>query len=149
MDHSIGALTPVKYADIKRAPFEKLIADDRTLAEALWCETLLNVAIQREWAINLGRRSALERVAHLLCEIFDRLRPVGLVDGNCCSLPVTQTDLADATGLSVVHLNRTLQELRAAGLIVLRDRVLTIADLDLLKETALFSPSYLHLYRRG
>jgi CRP-like cAMP-binding protein len=149
MDHSIGALTPVRYAEIKRGPFERLVAGDRTLAEAIWCETLLNVAIQREWAINLGRRSAIERVSHLLCEIFDRLRPVGLVDGHSCSLPVTQTELADATGLSVVHLNRTLQELRGSGLIVLRDRVLTIPDLDMLKETALFSPSYLHLYRRG
>lgn len=149
MDHSIAALTPAVYAEIKRARFETLTAGDRSLAEAFLCETLVNNAVQREWAINLGRRSALERVAHLLCEIVERLRPVGLVDGNSCGMPVTQMDLADATGLSVVHLNRTVQELRASGLIVLRDRVLTINDLDALKETALFSPSYLQLYRRG
>lgn len=148
MDHSIATLTPAIYAEIKRARFESLLAGDRSLAEAFWCETLLNNAIQREWAINLGRRVALERVAHLFCEIFERLRPVGMVDGNSCIMPITQMDLADATGLSVVHLNRTVQELRAAGLIVLRDRTLTIGDLDALKDAALFSPSYLQLYRR-
>lgn len=148
MDHSISTLTPVVYAEFDRNQFESLVGSDHTVAEALWCETLVSNAIQREWAINLGRRVALERVAHLLCEIYERLRPVGMVDGNSCAFPVTQMDLADATGLSVVHLNRTLQELRAAGLIVLRERTLTINDLDALKNTALFSPSYLHHYRR-
>jgi CRP-like cAMP-binding protein len=147
MDHSIATLTPVVYAEMKRVQFEALVAHDRSVAEAFWCETLVNGAIQREWASSLGRRLALERVAHLLCEIFERLRPVGLIEGNSCSFPVTQTDLADATGLSVVHLNRTLQELRSSGLILLRERTLTITDLDALKNTALFSPNYLHLYR--
>lgn len=147
MDHSIATLTPVAYAEIKRARFEGLLSSDRSLAEAFWCETLVNNAIQREWAINLGRRVALERVAHLFCEIFERLRPVGMVDGNSCIMPITQMDLADATGLSVVHLNRTVQELRASGLIVLRERTLTIPDLGALKVAALYSPSYLQLYR--
>jgi CRP-like cAMP-binding protein len=147
MDHSIATLTPVVYAELKRAQFEALVAYDRSLAEAFWCETLVNSAIQREWAISLGRRLALERVAHLLCEIHERLRPVGLIEGNSCAFPVTQIDLADATGLSVVHLNRTLQELRSSGMIMLRDRTLTITDLDAIKSTALFSPNYLHLYR--
>ena len=149
IDHSISTVTAVTYAEIKRARFEKLLADDRTLSEAFMCETLLNNAIQREWAINLGRRVALERVAHLFCEIYERLRPVGLVDGNSCALPMTQMDLADATGLSVVHLNRTIQELRGTGLIMLRERILTIPDLDSLKNAALYSPSYLELYRRA
>ncbi|MCA1454576.1 Crp/Fnr family transcriptional regulator [Bradyrhizobium sp. BRP22] len=147
LDHSIATLTPVVYAEVKRAQFEALVARDRSVAEAFWCETLVNSAIQREWAINLGRRLALERVAHLLCELHERLRPVGLIEGNSCAFPVTQMDLADATGLSVVHLNRTLQELRSAGLILLRERTLTITDLDALKSTALFSPNYLYLYR--
>jgi CRP-like cAMP-binding protein len=149
MDHAVAAMTPVVYSEIKRARFESLVGGDRSLAEAFWCETLLNNAIQREWAINLGRRTALERVAHLFCEIFERLRPVGMVDGNSCIMPVTQMDLADATGLSVVHLNRTLQELRASGLIVLRERTLTINDLDALRSAALYSPSYLQAYRPG
>lgn len=147
MDHSIGTLTPVIYAELERPQFEQLIASDNTLAEALWCEMLSINAIQREWAVNIGRRVALERVAHLLCEIIERLRPVGLIDGNSCAFPITQMDLADATGLSAVHLNRTLQELRATGLIVLRERLLTVDDLDALKSAALFNPNYLHYLR--
>ena len=73
------------------------------------------------------------------------MRPVGLPEGNSCAFPFTQVDLADATGLSVVHINRTIRELRASNLIVLRERTLTINDLEALKNLALFSPSYLHL----
>ena len=149
MDHSIGALTPVTYADIKRPVFEQLLASDRSLEEALWCETMVSSAIQREWTVNIGRRVALERVAHLLCELYERLLPVGMIDGDSCLFPITQMDLADATGLSVVHVNRTLQELRGSGLIVLRDRILTINDLKQLKDTALFSADYLHTKRHG
>jgi CRP-like cAMP-binding protein len=133
----------VIYSEIERDRFEALIAGDPMLAQALWCEQLVNSAIQREWAVNIGRRMALERVAHLLCEIVERLRTVGLLNGDSCGFPVTQMDLADATGLSVVHLNRTLQELRAAGLIVLRERILTISDLDALKNAGLFNSLYL------
>ncbi|CAL76126.1 putative transcriptional regulator, Crp/Fnr family [Bradyrhizobium sp. ORS 278] len=144
LDHSIAALTPVSYAELDRERFESLIACDRRLAEAFWCETLSNAAIQREWTLNLGRRDAYERVAHLLCEVMTRLRTVGLIDGASCTFPITQTDLADATGLSVVHVNRTLQELRSAGLIVLRDRTLTVPDFKALMEAAMFDPEYLH-----
>lgn len=147
MDHSIDALTQVVFSEIEREHFEELIASDRTLLEALWCESLVDSAIQREWAVNIGRRDALERVAHLLCEIYERLKLVGLVEGNSCVFPITQMDMADASGLSIVHLNRTLQELRGAGLIVLRERTLTINDLDALKSTGLFNPTYLPYLR--
>jgi CRP-like cAMP-binding protein len=146
-DHSIDTLTPVVFSELEREQFEELIAGDRTLAEALWCESLVDRSIQREWPVNIGRRDALERVAHLLCEIFERLRLVGLVEGNSCVFPITQMDLADASGLSIVHLNRTLQELRATGLIALRERTLTIADLDALKNAGLFNPTYLPYLR--
>ncbi|MBV8917278.1 Crp/Fnr family transcriptional regulator [Bradyrhizobium sp.] len=146
-DHSIDTLTPVVFSEIEREPFEELIASDRSLMEALWCTSLVDGSIQREWAVNIGRRDALERVAHLLCEVFERLKLVGLVEGNSCAFPVTQMDLADASGLSIVHLNRTLQELRAAGLIILRERMLTINDLDALKDAGLFNPTYLPYLR--
>ncbi|MHC2438778.1 Crp/Fnr family transcriptional regulator [Bradyrhizobium sp. USDA 4451] len=148
MDHSIGTLTPVSYAEIKRDAFERLLAGNRSLAEAMWCETMVNSAVQREWTVNVGRRVALERVAHVLCELHERLLPVGMVDDNSYAFPVTQMDLADATGLSVVHVNRTLQELRSSGLIVLRDRTLTINDLKALQDMALFTSDYLHTKRR-
>jgi len=148
MDHSIAALTPVTYTELDATAFERLMLADKSVAEAFHCEMLASRAVQREWAINLGRRDALERVAHVICELFERLHAVGLVDGNSFAFPVTQTDLADATGLSTVHLNRTLQELRAAGLITLRERSLTILDLQSLRNTAMFNPNYLHLERK-
>jgi CRP-like cAMP-binding protein len=148
MDHSIATLTPVTYCELDRAAFERLLSADVSVVEAFHCETLTAKAIQREWAINLGRRDALERVAHTICELFERLRVVGLADGNSFALPVTQMDLADAAGLSTVHLNRTLQELRGAGLITLRDRSLTILDHQALCNTAMFNPNYLHLERK-
>ena len=148
MDHSIATLTPVVYSELDRAAFERLVSADISVAEAFQCETLAARAIQREWAINLGRRDALERVAHMICELFERLKVVGMVEGNSFAFPVTQTDLADAMGLSTVHLNRTLQELRASGLITLRDRSLTILDFQALANTAMFNPSYLHLERK-
>jgi CRP-like cAMP-binding protein len=144
-DHSIGTLTPVVYSELERSHFERLIATDATLAEALYCEMIAEVSIQREWTINLGRRDALERVAHVICELFERLNAVGLADGTSFAFPMTQTDLADATGLSTVHLNRTLQELRSSGLITLRDRNLTINDFQALSNAAMFNPNYLHL----
>lgn len=145
MDHSIGTLTPVVYAEIKRAQFERMVENERALGEAFWCETMVSSAIQREWTVNIGRRTAIERVAHLLCEIVERLRPV---EEGSSAFPVTQMDLADATGLSVVHVNRTLQELRGSGLITLRDRTLTVHDLPGLQDLAMFSPAYLRTKRR-
>ncbi len=145
MDHSVAALTPVVYSELDQAAFERLMSVDESIAEALLCETLVAKAIQCEWAINLGRRDALERVAHVICELFERLKVVGLAQENSFAFPVTQMDLADATGLSTVHLNRTLQELRASGLITLRDRNLIIRDLQALRNTAMFNPNYLHL----
>ena len=148
MDHSVATLTPVVYSELERGTFEALIVADKSAAEALYCEMLAANSIQREWAINLGRRDALERVAHIICELFERLKVVGLVDGNSFVFPVTQMDLADATGLSTVHLNRTLQELRASGLITLRDRILTIHDFETLRHTAMFNPNYLHIEKK-
>lgn len=148
MDHSVCTLTPVACSELDRAQFERLISTDVTVAEAFSCDMLASNAIQREWAINLGRRHALERVAHVICELFERLRGVGLADANSFAFPVTQTDLADATGLSTVHVNRTLQELRASDLITLRERQMVIHDFEALANAAMFTPHYLHLDRR-
>lgn len=103
--------------------------------------------MQREWTVSIGQRSALERLGHLFCELFLRLRAVGLTDGDGdgCDLPLTQNDLGEATGLTPVHVNRTLQDMRKAGLVVLEHRRLTVPDLAALQESALFSPNYLHL----
>ena len=149
MDHSVGALTPVIAAEVSRETVQRVMDDHPRVTRALTWERLVAAAVQREWMLNLGRRTAFERIAHLLCELFLRLRGVGLAHNGACEFPVTQTDLADATGLSAVHANRTLQELRGRGLIVLRDKVLTVPDLRALQDAAGFDPNYLHLDREG
>ncbi|GJD78262.1 Crp/Fnr family transcriptional regulator [Methylobacterium gregans] len=149
MDHSIGSLTPLRFAQIPREALLGVTDRHPRITRALWWETLVTAAVQREWTVNIGQRSALERMAHLLCELFIRLRCVGLSEGNSCPLPVTQTELADATGLTSVHVNRTLQEMRSAGLIVLRSKTLTIPDPAALQKVALFDADYLHLEHEG
>jgi CRP-like cAMP-binding protein len=149
MDHAIGAHTPVTVAEITRETYEELMHAYPRVVRALWWESLVSAAIQREWAMNLGQRDAAERVAHLFCEVFYRLKAVGLTVQNACELPLTQAELGEATGLSAVHVNRTLQELRASKLITLRGKVLTIPDLEALEAAALFSPAYLHLDHEG
>jgi CRP-like cAMP-binding protein len=145
MDHSVGALTPVTVAEISQPLFEDLTLNHPRISQALWREALVSAAIQREWTISLSQRTAYERLSHLLCELFFRLRTIGATRGRSCDLPVTQAKLAEATGLTLVHLNRTLQELRAANLVLLKSRILTIPNLEALMTAALFNPNYLHL----
>ncbi|NNM75182.1 Crp/Fnr family transcriptional regulator [Enterovirga aerilata] len=145
MDHSVAALTTVAYAELAPNVVDDLISSSPSVARALLCETISDASIQREWTVNLGQRVALERLAHLFCEIFVRLRLVGLASGNTCVFPPTQADLAAAVGLSDVHVNRTLQELRRAGLVELSTKSLTIPSLSALQAAALFEPGYLHL----
>ena len=117
MDHSVAAVTPIKIAEIARDDFEELTGTHPRVLQALYWYELVMAAIQREWTLNLGQRTAYERIAHLLCEMFLRLESVGLTRGNSCDFPMTQVDIADASGLTAVHVNRTLQELRRDGLI--------------------------------
>ena len=149
MDHSIMAITPVRVAEISRDAMTELTANHPRITQALWWSTLVTEAIQREWTVNLGQRSAFERVGHLFCELFIRLQVLGLTQGNACELPLTQADLGDSVGLSTVHVNRTLQELRARDLIILDRKRLTIPDLGALMQASFFNPNYLHLNREG
>lgn len=149
MDHSIGTITPVSIADLSRDFFDDMSAGYPRIVTAFWWESLVNAAVQREWTMNLGQRTALERMAHLLCEIFFRLRIAGLTREDSCDFPLTQADLADATGLSKVHVNRTLQELRSAGLIVLKGKMLVVPSLERLMNAGLFNANYLHMDREG
>ncbi|CCE07982.1 putative transcriptional regulatory protein, Crp/Fnr family [Bradyrhizobium sp. STM 3843] len=149
MDHSIGTITPVTIADLPREFFDDINAEHPRIAAAFWWETLVAAAIQREWTTNLGQRTALERMAHLLCEIFYRLQLTGLTEQNTCEFPLTQSDLAEATGLSKVHVNRTLQDMRAGELIVLKGKILMLPELDRLMSTGLFNAKYLHLNHDG
>lgn len=149
MDHFIGAITPVTVAMITRETFEEVTLAQPRLLQALWWESLVNTAIQREWLMNLGSRTAFERITHLLCEVYLRLRAAGRVQGLSCEFPLTQTMVADITGLSTVHVSRTFQAVREEGLVEIRDRVLTIRNLDALMAASLYNPGYLHLGREG
>lgn len=147
MDHSIGAITRLKLAEIGRDVFLRVVTTSPNITTALWWQELVSKSIQREWVVSLGQRSAQERIAHLFCEMFLRLESVGLTDGFTCDFPPTQTDIAEATGLTPVHVNRTIQELRRQGLVIFERQKLTIPDMLALQGVALFNPEYLHLRR--
>jgi CRP-like cAMP-binding protein len=143
LSHCIGSLTNLRYGAI---PLRRLrdAAASSALASALWRKQLAASAIQLEWIANSGR-PAYEATAHLLCELFARAQAAGLAQGNCCDFPATQFDLACALGLTSVHINRTLQQLRRNGLIELRARKLCVIDSRGLREAAQFDRTYLHL----
>ena len=123
-----------------------MLCDDYPrIARALWRETLIDASIFREWTVNIGRREAYARISHLLCEILVRLKAVGLAEDQTCEIPITQSEFADATGLSNVHVNRVLQELRADGLIILKGSTLKVPNWENLKSAGDFDPTYLHL----
>ncbi len=145
MDHSICAMVQSRVAYIPHDAILALAAEHQDANHALWRETLIDAAIFREWIVNLGRRTALERVAHLFCEAYTRMHALGLADAHGFELPMTQSDLADMVGLTTVHVNRTLQELRRDGLIESRGRFHGIKDWERLKAVGDFDPSYLQL----
>jgi CRP-like cAMP-binding protein len=148
MDHGIVALTPCRVAHINPAAMDRLTVDNNRLARALLWSTLVDAGTLREWIVNIGRRAAYERIAHLLCEIHARVELIGLVENGRLALPVTQDELADATGLTAVHVNRTLQRLRSEGFIEIGQGMLQLVDVDKLQELAGFNPNYLHIERR-
>lgn len=145
MDHAIGALTACTVAQIPHETVREVVRRHPRLGEAFWRDTLIDGAVFREWIVSLGRRTAYVRVAHLFCEALVRLRAVGLAEGCEFDLPLTQADLADAFGLSIVHVNRVLQRLRSDGLVSMRGGRVAIHDWRGLKAAAEFSPAYLHL----
>jgi CRP-like cAMP-binding protein len=144
MDHSIGAITASRVATISRDTILEITSQRPQLTRALWWGTLVDEAILREWIVALGRRTAYERIAHLICELYLRLKVVGVANGQSFELPITQTELADTMGLSLVHVNRVLQRLRGEGVVEFQSRTVIIRDAERLKQIALFDPIYLH-----
>ncbi len=149
MDHTISTLSPSVITTLSRDSVLNMTSKYPRLTRAFWWNTLVEEAIGREWLVNLGQRTALERIAHLFCEVYIRLNAVGLATPNGCELPVTQSELADATALSTVHVNRTLKELRRVGLVSMSSKSLLIHDLPGLSALAMFDPGYLHLDGEG
>ena len=145
MDHGIAAISEVTCALVPADEMKALLTEMSTLTQALWWSTMTDSAVLRERIIDHGRRDAHERIAHLFYEMLIRYRMVDSAEDNVVPFPLTQEELADATGLTPVHVNRTLKQLREEGLIELRGRVLKVLDAPGLKRAARFNPNYLHL----
>ena len=148
MDCDMWAVTGCTLGYIEHGAIRQLCAAQPRIAAALWRLTVVDAAIYRQWVTNLGQRPAINRLAHFFCEMMLRMEAIGRAEDLTCALPITQADLSDASGLSTVHVNRTLQELREMGLITFARGSLTIHDWDSLALLADFRPDYLHLPRR-
>jgi CRP-like cAMP-binding protein len=148
LDNSISTVSPCRIGFIQHDALRALFRAHPRLGEVFWRMTLIDAALYREWVLNIGRREAYARMAHLFCELITRLDVVGLAPDRTCPLPMTQPELADALGVTPVHVNRVLGDMREAGLITLRSRRLTVHDWEGLKAAAEFDPTYLHLGSR-
>ncbi|MET0598910.1 MAG: Crp/Fnr family transcriptional regulator [Mesorhizobium sp.] len=145
MDHSVATLTTCTVVDIPRRTVLDLTEHHPRIARGLMWSTLVDQAVLREWLVNMGQRSAVEATAHLLCEMLMRLEIVGLVSNGHYQLPLTQTDLADTLGISIVHTNRSLKALREAGLVEMIDKAVYIPNIEKLKAFSGFTANYLHI----
>jgi CRP-like cAMP-binding protein len=147
MDHSIITLTRARIAYIPRSKMDA-VTERPGLARAFWWATLVDEAVLRAWIVNIGRRDAFEAIGHLMCELYVRMRNIGLTDDHCFELPLTQEELGDALGLTPVHVNRVLQRMRTDELISFKGGVLTILDYRRLETDSGFNPNYLHIAER-
>lgn len=143
-DHSIQMLSVGKVAYVAAEAVRDLAFARPAIGQAMWIETLIEGSIFREWIANVGRRNAKTRVAHFLCEIAARLQAAGLMTGNRYELPMTQEQVGDATGLTPVHVNRTLQALRTEGIISRDKQAITIENWKTLSTIGDFATGYLH-----
>ncbi len=146
MDHSIGTLTEARVATVPRSQMEALFTASPSLTHAFWRSQLADEGTLRAWIVSMGRRGSVERVAHLMCEIYVRARNIGLADADLLQFPLTQIVLADALGLTPVHVNRVLRHLRLEEVMELGRGTLTISDPGKLARLAGFDETY--LYRR-
>ncbi|HEY0114090.1 MAG TPA: Crp/Fnr family transcriptional regulator [Allosphingosinicella sp.] len=145
-DHSVQMLTRGEVAMIPREEIRRLALERPAIAQAMWADTLVDGSIFREWIANVGRRDARTRIAHLLCEFSLRLQVAGLGEQTGYELPMTQEQLADATGLTPVHVNRTIKSLESDTLITRTSaRSVTIGNWQRLAEAGDFDSTYLHL----
>ena len=142
--HTVSTLTAANVVPFAREELLRLIQRYPRIGQALCWVALVEETIAREWLVNVGQRTALERLAHLLCEIITRMAAVGLSDRGRCELPLTQADLADSVALSTVHVNRTLQELRRQGLVSLSAGMLEIHAFEAWQALAGFNAASLH-----
>jgi CRP-like cAMP-binding protein len=145
LDHNVMTLSPCRIGIARHEDLRRLFGAYPRLHDIYWFGTNLDAAIDREWTLSLGRRDARGRTAHLFCELRARLAVVGLADETGYDLPLTQTDIAECLGLTSVHVNRVLKELRESGIVQFRSGRVTILDPAGLERAAEFDPGYLYL----
>jgi CRP-like cAMP-binding protein len=145
LDHDILTLSPCRIALIPHENLRRITEQFPHLTRIYWLMTNIDAAIHREWAVSLGRRDAASKLAHFLCELLIRLRTAGCAETDSIDFPLTQDEVAECLGLTPVHVNRTLQDIRRRELIRLENKRLTILDLPGLMRLAEFDPMYLYL----
>jgi CRP-like cAMP-binding protein len=148
MDHSVIALTATQVAFVRHEELKRITHVSPHLTRLFWMLTTIDGAVQRTTIASLGRRPALQRLGHLLCELDCRLAVVGLARDHTYDVPLVQEELADILGLSVVHMNRTIQDLRKAGLVAWTGSKIVIHDFNRLVEFSGFDPRYLNFIKR-
>ncbi len=147
-DYSLTALSAGTVARIPHAALRDAIAQAPGLADIFWCASMREAAILRERLASVGRRTAYQRVAHFFCEMYVRMKERGMASEDHFALPITQNDLGDTLGLSTVHINRTLQQLREDGIIVSHGKSHRFTDWERLRQAGDFDPAYLSLTAR-
>ena len=148
LDHSIAVAVPSQVAKVPHDRLAQIVAGHPRITCALMWDMALDAATHREWMVGLGRRDAYQRLAHLFCELYYRMRMAGLTDDGRFELLLSQVELADVCGLSSVHVNRSLQMMRHDHMIATEKGWLIIPDIDKLSDAAGFDPAYLHLISR-
>ena len=144
MDHGIQTVTAAVVATIEGAQMDALMEARPAVAKAMYAAQLIDEGLMRAWITSMGRRASIERVAHLLCELYLRARNIGLTQDDQLTLPLSQVMLADSLGMTPVHLNRVLKELREQGAVTLERGSLRLQDPALLAVIAGFDENYLH-----
>jgi CRP-like cAMP-binding protein len=145
MDHDLSTLTPAKLGFINHEAVRLMHRKRPVVAEMFWRDTLIDAAMFREWIVNVGQRPAPARLAHLMVELRERLRVIGFVDGATFPMPLTQEQVGEALGVTSVHANRVIKQLRQEGIVELHRGQVTVLDEKKLMELADFDDRYLHL----
>lgn len=146
MDHGISALSPCTVVLVDHAGLKRITEQVPHLTRMLWLDTLITGSIHRSWIVAMGRRSKSSHLAHILCELYVRLQAVDRVDGRSFHFPLSQGEMADVMGLSLVHINRVIQTLRQENVISWNNQTITVLDWDRLQALAEFDPTYLNLW---
>ncbi len=148
MDHGIQTVTTAKVAMITRDEMSAMMQKHPNIAAAMYSAQLVDEGIMRAWIVSMGRRSSIERVAHLLCELYLRALNIGLTMHGEFEMPLSQVVLADALGMTAVHINRVLKELRMLGVMALKRGSVTLLEPEKLIQIAGFDENYLHRRQR-